>query len=76
MVLGPESPSLIINLFNLACLEALRGEPAEALQFLGRAVELGYAGTGLFTDPDLDSLRGDPAFESLVTGVRSRRSEP
>jgi tetratricopeptide (TPR) repeat protein len=69
---GPEHPALINTLYNLACLTALSGERDEALQLIGRAVELGYARPTIFTDADLDSLRGDPGFESLLTQVRSR----
>ena len=45
----------------------------ESERLFRRAVELGYQGNAIFTDPDLESLRGDPRFEALVERVRSRR---
>jgi len=65
--------------YNLACYQALAGELAAALDGLGRALALGFADALITTDPDLDSLRGDAAFEKLVGGVeerlRSRREQ-
>jgi tetratricopeptide (TPR) repeat protein len=55
--------------YNVACFEALAGNPDEALTQLARAKELapeeqlrGY----LEGDSDLDSLRGDPRFQELL----------
>jgi hypothetical protein len=53
--------------YNLACLESLNGDSAAALDHLRKAFELSdgfrdYAKE----DSDLDSLRGDPAFEELM----------
>jgi tetratricopeptide (TPR) repeat protein len=73
-VFGAGHAGLTVSHYNLACLTALTGDGPEALDHLERAVELGYAGEAIFTDPDLDSLRGDPGFEALVARVRSRRT--
>ena len=60
----PDSPTIQ---YNLACLEALQGHPAEALFALRRAVELRpEAAEWAREDRDLASLRGDPEFEALV----------
>lgn len=65
--------------YNLACFWALRGDRADALASLDRAVALGFADVTVKTDPDLRSLRGDRAFEAEVNRVleriRVRRSQ-
>jgi tetratricopeptide (TPR) repeat protein len=65
--------------YNLACYQALAGERSAALDGLGRALALGFADALITTDSDLDSLRGDAAFEKLVGDVedrlRSRREQ-
>lgn len=65
--------------YNLACYRALAGESAAAIDTLGRAFELGYADSLITTDPDLESLRGNPEFDRIVDGVeerlRSRREQ-
>jgi serine/threonine protein kinase/tetratricopeptide (TPR) repeat protein len=71
-IFGAEHSRLTTPLYNIGCLWALTGEAALALEHLGRAVDLGYASNTIFTDPDLDSLRGHPGFEALVARVRSR----
>jgi hypothetical protein len=54
-------------LYNAACAAALAGERAEALTWLERAVDAGFANAQhLKTDEDLASLREDPAFARLV----------
>jgi tetratricopeptide (TPR) repeat protein len=60
----PDNPSL---LYDLACLEALQGNPDDALEHLRTALEQQpgfkeYAAK----DPDLDSLRDDPRFADLT----------
>jgi hypothetical protein len=60
----PESSTI---LYNLACLDALQGDPEAALASLGRAVELRPAvAEWAREDRDLAALRGDPRFEQLV----------
>jgi len=58
--------------YNLACYRAIAGEREAALDGLGRALDLGFADALITTDSDLDSLRGDAAFEKLVDGVQER----
>ena len=60
----PEDPTLT---YNVACLEALTGRTADALEHLRQAIERSdqfrdYAKG----DSDLDSIRDEPAFKELV----------
>lgn len=62
-----EHPQNALLLYNVACCESLSGDTEAALAHLHSAVEL----SGRFReyakrDPDLDALRGDPAFAELV----------
>jgi quercetin dioxygenase-like cupin family protein len=53
--------------YGMACVEALRGHSAAALDWLARAVEVRpEAREWAREDSDLDSLRGDERFSSLV----------
>ena len=62
--LVPEDP---VARYNLACSFALVGRRDEALQALGRAIELGYREPEhMAADPDLESIRDDPRFAKLV----------
>lgn len=58
--------------YNLACYHALAGATAEALLNLERAVKLGLDDLSLETDHDLDAIRADPRFRSLVETLRRR----
>ncbi|HET9552190.1 MAG TPA: tetratricopeptide repeat protein [Anaeromyxobacteraceae bacterium] len=53
--------------YNMACVYALRGEKELALRFLQIAALNGYAtATGIDEDPDLASVRDEPAYRALV----------
>jgi tetratricopeptide (TPR) repeat protein len=53
--------------YNLACLEAIRGEPEAAVAQLRRAIELRPdAANWAREDEDLEAVRGRPEFEELV----------
>jgi len=56
--------------YNLACLAALVGEQARAMELLRRAVDAGFANEIIVTDHDLDTLRGDAGFEDMLAEVR------
>jgi non-specific serine/threonine protein kinase/serine/threonine-protein kinase len=66
-LLGENHPDTAATLYELARLAALRSDRAKALDWLRQAVEHGYkASGGISEDPDLKTLHGDPAFDSLV----------
>jgi serine/threonine protein kinase/tetratricopeptide (TPR) repeat protein len=69
---GDGHPRLARSLYNLGCLAALTGDRDEALDYLRRALESDFRAPIIFTDPDLDSLRGDPEFEAILEEVRRR----
>jgi tetratricopeptide (TPR) repeat protein len=53
--------------YNMACAYALDGEKDLALRYLQIAALNGYATAGgIGEDPDLESLRDDPAYRALV----------
>lgn len=60
------------GLYNLACYRALAGQRTAAIDSLQRALELGFSDFLISTDPDLDSLRGVDAFESIVAEATRR----
>jgi tetratricopeptide (TPR) repeat protein len=58
--------------YNLACYQALAGRKSAALASLRRSVDLGFADNLITTDPDLDSLRDDAEFRSILSVVEER----
>jgi tetratricopeptide (TPR) repeat protein len=73
-----EDPDNDHALYMLAVAHAQRGEPAEAIAHLERAIALNSENRGLArTDPDLEPLRGDDAFRGALDtpsiGRSSRR---
>ena len=60
-------PTSFINLYNFACLKALRGQADIALDYLERAADAGYTDfIHLGIDPDLTSLRDLPRYRTFV----------
>jgi tetratricopeptide (TPR) repeat protein len=72
-VFGAGHGALGWSWYDRACILALKGERAAALEALREAVAVGWAKDLIFSDSDLDSLRGDPDFEAIVDEVRTRR---
>lgn len=57
-------------LYNVACTYALLGESERALKLLEKAINLGWGDRAwLETDSDLDSLRSNPRFQSLLDRI-------
>jgi tetratricopeptide (TPR) repeat protein len=67
--LHPGNTSL---LYDLACVEALSGDRDAALEHLEQAVVEPRLRQHAQTDSDLDSLREDPRFTSLLARSRTR----
>ena len=68
----PTSRSCENAYYNLACICAIQGRRAEALDALRKAIRAGFTNASwLLEDGDLKSLRGDPEFNSLVEEARS-----
>ncbi len=54
-------------LFQLACLSAIRGDAATAMDRLESAVAAGFTDVlEMKSHPDLEPLRSEPAFTSLM----------
>jgi len=63
--------------YNLACSYALTGQKEKAFSTLNKAVELGYRDVEhLRNDHDLDAIKSDPRFQSLLTKLSSVTQEP
>ena len=67
------NPPCGLLFYNVACCESLIGQTTEALEHLGRAIELSeqlrdYAKN----DSDLDPIRGEPAFQELIGSLATR----
>jgi tetratricopeptide (TPR) repeat protein len=68
--LTPSPATNARQFYNHACLAALVGEPADAIRWSQRAVDLGQDPRQLMNDPDLASIHGDPRFQGLVSAAR------
>ena len=68
---GERDPFVVGGTYNLACLAMRRGQRDHALAYLRSAVDHGFNDPDSMTkDPDLEPLRADPMFESLVVAAR------
>ena len=71
-----EDPDNDHALYMLAVAHAQRGEPAEAIAHLERAIALNPENRGLAkSDPDLEPLRGDEAFRTALDTPAAPRSD-
>jgi TolB-like protein/tetratricopeptide (TPR) repeat protein len=56
--------------YNVACLYSVEGKLDDAIRCLAEAFDRGFQNKGWFeNDPDLDPLRGDPRFQSLIDRI-------
>jgi eukaryotic-like serine/threonine-protein kinase len=60
------------TLFGSAVVHELSGERDAALTMLSAAVKQGYALKEIKNEPELLSLRADPRYQSLVTGLSAK----
>jgi len=59
--------------YNLACSYALLGQTAKAIESLQLAIAYGYHDfIHLQRDPDLETIRKDPAYLALLESARGR----
>jgi glyoxylase-like metal-dependent hydrolase (beta-lactamase superfamily II) len=60
-------PNLAYLLYNVACCESLAGQTAEAVEHLGKAIDMWPGCRGMAKgDSDLNAIRDEPAFEELI----------
>jgi tetratricopeptide (TPR) repeat protein len=59
--------------YNVACIRALRGEPAAAVEWLRRTADTGMPNYPLFArDPFLENVRREPAFVAFMEELQPR----
>ena len=74
LALTPGDPMM---LYNAACMYVSLGDSSRAIDALQQAVEAGYTNFGwMQNDPDLVSLRDDPAFVEMLRDLSSRPTSP
>jgi tetratricopeptide (TPR) repeat protein len=79
-VLGDDHPQTAITLYNLACMEAVRGDRPKALEWLRQSVDAGWAQANwaqadwMTQDSDLEPLHG-PEFDALVERARENAAK-
>jgi len=65
-------PDYVEAFYNLACAHALKGEKEPAMQALRQAVRKGLRDPRILEgDPDLEMLKNDPGFQSLMRRLRA-----
>ena len=66
------APYLINAYYNFSCTWALTGNKAMAINYLGKAINAGYLDYNhICGDADLNTLRNDAAFKSLLLPLRN-----
>lgn len=61
--------------YNLACIEAISGNTNESLAFLEKtATSDSFDAEWASRDPDLNNIRADPRFTSIIVGQSTQRS--
>jgi non-specific serine/threonine protein kinase len=64
------APHETMLMYNVACLYSLAGEPDQAFEYLDRAAEAGHAHRAwLEADSDLDPIRDDPRFQTILDQI-------
>jgi tetratricopeptide (TPR) repeat protein len=66
-VLVEAHPQYALLFYNLACCESLTGRTTDALEHLGRAINISESFRALAKDDsDFDPIPDEPAFEELI----------
>lgn len=74
LAISPDSPTIY---YNISCLHAIQGRKAEAVDWLRRAVEKGYDNwEKLKTDPDLNNIRNEAGYRSLIKEAEKTAMQP
>jgi len=74
-VYGPDSPTTAVTTYSLANLAALQGHREEALALLRESLDHGLPArlaARIANDDEMESLRGDPRFTTLVAYGKQR----
>jgi non-specific serine/threonine protein kinase/serine/threonine-protein kinase len=71
-VFGVGHRALGWNCYNRACVLALKDDREAAIDALRAALAVGWASDLIFSDGDLDALRGDSEFQAILDEVRTR----
>jgi hypothetical protein len=62
-------PNLAYLHYNVACCESRAGRPADAVEYLGKAIDRWEPCRDMASqDSDFDLIRDEPAFQSLIRG--------
>ena len=60
-------PNNANNIYNMACVKALKGDPATAIAYLERAAHAGFTDfLHIQSDPDLEALRHLDRYKQLI----------
>jgi len=70
--LRSDHPRIAESYYNLGCIAALQGHKTAAIGFIRDAIKRGFSKPLIFTDKDLDSLRGNAEFDSLLSELSRR----
>jgi len=63
-------------LYGIACLYSLIGKADEAIYYLNKSVETGFAHRQyLEKDSDFDSIREHPGYKTLIKDLKAREKE-
>jgi tetratricopeptide (TPR) repeat protein len=65
-----QRPDDVTAIYNIACIQCLKGEKAKAYEWLEKAVDAGYDDANqLRTDSDFRTIRGEDRFRKIVRRV-------
>jgi len=69
IAIKPDTPALY---YNIACLQARQNNSEDAVEWLKKALNHGYANWDhIKTDPDLENIRGSSSFKTLLNKMNA-----